>query len=685
MSTASDAKNLAEDLRTSIGITHIWGTALQDKIDVLASEGTDVTSLSSDLRAIKAARLSLLARIDLLRTALSALVPTLRPLRLVEDVGDLEFRTAIEGSVGSGGTGKPQWRFTNSFDPEGIYNFSNGLKVGWAKVTDTAPDLEEVVFGSTLPWILSPVSEFSVTADTEYEYEFWLEAPDGRRSDLDINVTGDDGQPVPIETRTGKILVRDQTVTPTGGYLTPPSTLRRAQGVYIGSAINDITSRLEGYYGQLGISAPGSFGWYHNYTSAGKGWALWKSTLTGWLEAMKPLIKSTVRNDPGIKLYFNIAPFPVEPMTSADPGWATLISKGFSTDPLSWAAAAAGAYNWYYEFAGKELVRIFGADSNKVVLCYSWEENGNWYPFRIVNSDYSRNTSLENNAREATRQFADSVNRQVHPSGFRAHIFRNVAGGGLSLGDGTRTSITNSWLAWKNSIPTDTSSVTGRKYLDGFTMDTYQNWDQKSATDTSIAIASLNVFADYVEATFPGLPYGIQETSTSWVFRTSATASTLNGSHTFPRTTIVLTNAGSFASSGYVNISGKIYKYTGKSTNTLTGVTGPAGGGAQTASSGTTVKQQLEQGPGDAGGNAWWEAITDWAELKRAAGHLVMLIAFDSDNSSTDQYGILEHKTYSPVLYHFFSSPSGFVGNGSGASKAKFISEFGGARSTVTT
>lgn len=265
MTTASDAKNLAEELRSSIALTHLWATTLENKIAVLQAEGTNTASLTADLRAIKAARLSLLARIIQLRAALEALVPTLRPLKLVPtDSGQLSFRTANEGD-------RPSWNFDASFDPEGTYTFtgdtSPGLEVKWAKITAEAPDLENVFFGATrLPWLLWPVANFSVTADVEYEYEFWLEAPDGRRSDIDTQQSGDDGQPIPIEQRTGKILVRDtSTPPPVAGYLTSPTTLRRAQGVYIGSSFADITSRLEGYYAssKLNIAAPGSLGWYH--------------------------------------------------------------------------------------------------------------------------------------------------------------------------------------------------------------------------------------------------------------------------------------------------------------------------------------------------------------------------------------------------------------------------------------
>ena len=691
MGTASDAKNLAEDLKSSIAVTHLYAATLENKLLVLQSEGTDTASLQADLRAIKAARLSLLARIDLLRNALHALVPTLRPLKFEAPAGplDLNYRIVNEGA-------RPQWSAENSTDPEGLYTWntadpSAGLQMKWAKVTPAAPDLEHVFFGTSIPWLLWPVADLSVTADVEYEYEFWVETPDGRRSDIDVERSGDDGQPIPIETRSAKIKVLNTaTPPPPSGYLTAPSTLRRAQGVYIGSAINDITSRLDGYYGasKLNISAPGSLGWYHQYISAGQGWDLWQQTATGWLEAMKPHIKSTTRTDPGIKFYFNIPPFPETiPMNSGDPGWTTLTSKGYTTDPLSWAAAKDGAYNWYYEWLGKELARIYGVDSNKIVLCYSWEENGNWYHFRIVNSDKTRNTTLETNCKEATRQFADSVNRQLHPSGWRTHICRNVAGGALSLTG--RADIQGPWEGWKNSVPLDTSAVTGRPYIDVLTFDTYQNWDQKDANDTSIALASANVFATWVEANLPWCPYGIQETSTSWVFRRAAVqATTTSGSKSFTgvSTTWPLVNAASLAASGYIEVGGRTYKYTSKTGNTLNGVTYPSTYGNHTVATGAGVRQKNIQGAGDDGGDAWWEMITDWAEGKRAAGKLVMLIAFDSDNSATDQFGILEHKSYSPTWYWYDPAPpTGFVGNGTGESAAKYIAEFGGSRSTATT
>lgn len=65
------------------------------------------------------------------------------------------------------------------------------------------------------------------------------------------------------------------------------------------------------------------------------------------------------------------------------------------------------------------------------------------------------------------------------------------------------------------------------------------------------------------------------------------TSSTLNGAITTSSTSIVLTDATNFASSGTVEISGDLITYTGKAVNTLTGVTGIAVAHANT----TTVRQ----------------------------------------------------------------------------------------------
>jgi len=65
---------------------------------------------------------------------------------------------------------------------------------------------------------------------------------------------------------------------------------------------------------------------------------------------------------------------------------------------------------------------------------------------------------------------------------------------------------------------------------------------------------------------------------------------TLNGGITSSDTTITLTDASSFPSSGYVRIDGEIIKYTGKSGNDLTGCTrGEFGSDADTHSDGSDV------------------------------------------------------------------------------------------------
>jgi hypothetical protein len=199
----------------------------------------------------------------------------------------------------------------------------------------------------------------------------------------------------------------------------------------------------------------------------------------------------------------------------------------------------------------------------------------------------------------------------------------------------------------------------------------------------------LNTYSTWVEANLPWAPLGIQETSTSWIFRRATTqATTTNGLKSFTTgvsTTWTVVSTASLATSGYVEVNGKTYKYTGKTGTTLTGVTFPSTYGNHSQATGAGVRQKNIQGAGDDGGDAWWEMITDWAEGKRVAGKLVFLIAFDSDNSSTDQFGVLEHKTFSPVFYHYETTPVGFVGNGTGESRIKYIAEFGGSRSTATT
>lgn len=65
------------------------------------------------------------------------------------------------------------------------------------------------------------------------------------------------------------------------------------------------------------------------------------------------------------------------------------------------------------------------------------------------------------------------------------------------------------------------------------------------------------------------------------------TTTTLNGNITTSSTSIVLTDATNFATSGTIEIDGDLITYTGKSTNTLTGVTGIAASHA----SGQTARQ----------------------------------------------------------------------------------------------
>lgn len=688
MSAGNDARTYAQALADHVGLSRIYKQAITDKVTVMvASEGATATTINSELHAVEASLRSLEGRLDSLDAAIAAQLSGTepkRPLVLVPSTeGDksIAYRTVNEGE-------RPQWWFQASYDPEGTYTFQStlntGLEVKWAKITPGAPDLELVPFtGDILTWILWPTANLSVTADAEYEYEFWLEAPDGRRSDIDTQVTDADGNFPEIETVTAKLLVKDTAVVtpPSTGYPVP-STLRRGMGVYIGSSFTatELRSRITGYESSLGMPAGATLAYYHGYIPKAGTWNNWKSTVTALLEGFKSLHDDG--GDPGRKLFMSVPPFPGTPMTAADPGWATLQAAGYSSDPLSWAAAAAGAYSWYYKFLGSEILRIYGSASSDIILDLAWEGNATWYEYQYINDGYTRNTALENSAKAARMVFHDQVSTPLQPRGYKVWFAAN-----LSMGAGgapNSTGWNNAQAAYKATIDTSTlSAVTGRKAVDLGSIDLYPNWSFASSPFT-LATTALDAITNWFENT-AGIKYYIGETGASFVFRPSASVTaTLNGAQAMPRTTITVGSTTGFAASGFLKISSHYFKYTAKTGTTFTGCTMAGSQTGWTASNAAQVQQMNRNGAEDADGALFIEFITDYCEAKRAAGKLVALMWYDADTSATDQFGLLEHKSFSPVLYHFSGSPTGFVGNGTGATAAKYIAEAGGARNQVT-
>lgn len=665
MAVADEAKLYAKALSEYIAFVTIFRTALEDKVDLLTIGGTNTAATLVHLRAVEAAQRSLEARIGLLRTELNAVAPTTQQPILVADPGNLDYRTITEGAA----AGDQQWRFTESYDPDELYTFANGMKVGWAKVNaHDGPDLQVVSFGGEIPWILANATAWDVTVDTEYEYEFWIETPDGRRSDQQ-SFSEVDGSPIPVVPATGKILVRPTVGGTAPGGLTSPTTTRKGLGVYIGTSYPDFKSRYTSYDAKMSLGAGQHVTWMHHYLVGGGGWAAWATSVTQLLEG----VKSSLVDD-GRKIVISVPPFPREPMTPSNAGWSTLTAAGYSVDPLSWAAAAAGVYNYYYRFVGLECERILGAFSTSVVWDFAWEGNGDWYPWQIINENETRNSGLEVSCLAARKVFYDQVLAPLHQSGHRTYISGNCVGGGFSH------VVTDAFFA---TIPaaSPVSSVTGRRQIDMVTTDIYPNWNFNTGSFTASRTALDNFASTCIAA---GLKFGIAETSTTFTFRQQGGSTTLNGSQAFPRGTVTVASAAAFSSSGYFDIGGEKYRYTGKGATTLTGVTS-ASGKSYTAANGAAVKEFKRQGSEDPGGAYWWSGLADWSEDNRALGHWIFTIAFDVDNSATELFGIHEHKDYSPRLYYFEASKTGFIGTGSGVSKSNYLTHFGGNRDTATT
>lgn len=434
----------------------------------------------------------------------------------------------------SGRTGSGYWPVGFTFETnfplawKALYDQLNNadlpptVDVGGARsgYTDVAVALEAVITDD-----LTPVASLSVTWTVEsgpgaviFDDHFSL-TPFATAATAGVYVvrcTVNDGAQTAFDELTLTVTATAGTgLASTSGHLV--ATIKDGNGLYIAAPYDDqnkwgtIASRLERYRSSIFSAAPAKeFAWVSGFAnrksaSADTSWGVLRSTANNYLVAASDA--SGPIKDNGLLLALPLSMVLKDAVTGQQLPGRSAMSYTFAEIEAALSDSGHQIYQMWQGVADDIIAAATARGQNPnlwLALRIAWECNGNWYnhsPFWKYWDESLGDGSLTERVdqfKQIFRLTAALITDRVEATlgaGSRPLIIWNYAGG-----EGGNSGLND---ATKSLFP-------GADVVDAITVDQYQWYGARSATDFSAALAVLDSCAAF--ANLHGLPMGIDET-----------------------------------------------------------------------------------------------------------------------------------------------------------------------------